>query len=282
MSLGHRGSLLGLLLARVSALAAPAPTAVTYSTPYAESPAAPGLADTDPCNYGWNNNNSNPPNCRGTITEGCAQYENGPRCWSNDGQPDGAYGWINLCKMTNTSAECPPIPVDGIGTLLGPDTPLFPASMAEALTPPAGSSLCFLACNKSEVERTGVDPCNAGTIPAGKPLPSWILPPLQPFGSPELLPGPLQMNCYYGGKGWMKDPTMGMCGYNMTFRNSKGDYCTSVSEPNCGLVIDPRRVPCCGGTPQCEGDDNAGGNIKGALTATPPPLCCSCKEQLHE
>ena len=111
-----------------------------------------------------------------------------------------------------------------------------------------------------------MDPCNAGTIPAGKPLPSWILPPLQPFGSPELLPGPLQMNCYYGGKGWMKDPTMGMCGYNITLRNSMGDYCTSVSEPNCGLVIDPRRVPCCGGTPQCEGDDNAGGNIKGALT----------------
>ena len=154
MSLGHRGSLLGLLLARVSALAAPAATAVTYSTPYAESPAAPGLADTDPCNYGWNNNNSNPPKCRGTITEGCAQYENGPRCWSNDGQPDGAYGWINLGKMTNTSAECPPIPVDGIGTLLGPDTPLFPASMAEALTRRQAPPL-FPCLQQGEVERTG-------------------------------------------------------------------------------------------------------------------------------
>lgn len=259
-------SVLFLLHGSVSAAA----QATTYPTPYTPHGAAAALSDIDPCNYGWNNNNSNPPACRGTITEGCASYHNGPACWNNGENPKGAYGWINLGKMANTSAECPPIPAQGIGELLGPKTPLFPRSMADALTPPVGSNLCFLACNISEVMRTGVDPCNKGSIPAGKPLPSWLLPPLQPFGTPEILPTPLEMNCYYGGKGWMKDPTMGMCGYKISMRNSRGQYCTSMTQPEgCpDLNIDPRRVPCCGGSARCA-----------ASEAAQPPLCCSCKQQ---
>lgn len=270
-------ALAAIFVVQVASSAARRPNVVVYPTDYKKQhAAATAIGAIDPCNYGWNNNNSNPPNCRGTITEGCAQYPNGPKCWNGE-NPDGAYGWINLGRMTNTSAECPAIPMDGIGSLLGSNSTLFPASMADALTPPAGSNLCFLACNKSEVERTGVDPCNAGTIPAGKPLPSWILPPVQALGSPEYFPGPLEMNCYYGGKGWMKDSTMGMCGYKLSLQDSHGAYCKSVTQPGCGLIIDPRRVPCCGGTSRCE-ENETSGSADGAGSSS-RPMCCSCKQQ---
>ena len=83
--------------------------------------------------------------------------------------------------------------------VLGADTPLYPVSLKEALTQD-GQPLCVLACNISEVERTGIDPCNKGTIAAHAPLPAWLLPPVQPAGSPEPLPGPATMSCYWGGK----------------------------------------------------------------------------------
>lgn len=263
-----------VVLASATATAAATTNTTTYLLPYdtniavhpvqEEAVAATAVLE-DPCQYGWNNNNSNPPACRGTLTEGCASYPKGPPCWDNGAAPRGAYGWINLGTMANTSAQCPPIPANGIGRLLGPDTPLYPASMAEALVPPAGSSLCFLACNITEVTRTGKDPCNAGSIKAGQPLPAWLLPPLQPLGSPEILPGPLVMNCYYGGKGWMKDPSMGMCGYNVTLRRPNGEFCGSDLQ-GCGLAIDPRRFPCCGGTPQC------------GTPGPSQPMCCGCKQ----
>ena len=218
-----------------------------------------------PCSYGWNNNNSNPSCCRGQITEGCAQYKNGPTCWAKDTHPDGAYGWINLGQHSNTTAGCPRIPKNAIGSLLPVNTPLFPVSLNEALTESGTSSMCVLACNVSEVSRTGVDPCNAGTIPAKRPLPSWMLPPVQKSGAAEVLPGPLVMACFYGGAGWMKDPTMGMCGYNITLRSPDGRYCTDYDEPNgCPrLTIDPRRVPCCGGERRCTDE-------------LPRPMCCDC------
>ena len=94
-----------------------------------------------------------------------------------------------------------PIPKDGIGAMLGDDTPLYPVSLKETLEPGNyGGSRCALACNISEVERTGIDPCNKGTIAANSPLPAWLLPPVQKTGSPEQLPGPVTMSCYWGGK----------------------------------------------------------------------------------
>jgi hypothetical protein len=218
--------------------------------------------------YSWNNNQSNPDCCGGLIIEGCVQYPHGPTCWANATQPAGDYGWIVLGPTGITRTEdCPAIPADGIGSQLGKDTPLYPISLKEALTE-NGSPTCALACNISEVERTGIDPCNQGTIAANTPLPAWLLPPVQKTGSPEQLPGPVTMSCFWGGKGWMKDPTMGMCGYNATNRSPQGEFCPTLSAPPAGcpnLALDPRRFPCCGGSPRCA-----------AAEVGPRPLCCEC------
>ena len=69
----------------------------------------------------------------------------------------------------------------------------------------------------------------------------------------------------------MKDPTMGMCGYNATLRSGiTGAYCPTRDSglkgcPN--LLIDPRRVPCCGGSARCEAGNGT------------PPMCCQCKPE---
>ena len=128
-------------------------------------------------------------------------------------QPEGTYGWIILAPPADKTEDCLPIPKDGIGAMLGDDTPLYPVSLKETLEPGNGGSGCALACNISEVERTGVDPCNKGTIAANQPLPPWLLPPLERTGSAEHMPGPLVHSCFYGGPGWMRDPTMGICGW---------------------------------------------------------------------
>ena len=67
----------------------------------------------------------------------------------------------------------------------------------------------------------------------------------------------------------MKDPTMGVCGYNATVRSgTSGEYCPTMSSPPAGcpnLLIEPRRVPCCGGSAKCS-------------AAGTRPICCDCKQ----
>lgn len=71
----------------------------------------------------------------------------------------------------------------------------------------------------------------------------------------------------------MKDPTMGMCGYNATMRSPQtGGFCQTVNGPPEGcpdLAIDPRRFPCCGGSARCDEDGEEDTR----------PLCCSCKQE---
>lgn len=176
---------------------------ITTATYHPPEPAGSGSSGEESAAalYSWNNNNSNPDCCGGLIVEGCAQYPGGPTCWGsppNATVPSGSYGWIVLGFKANHTADCPAIPADGIGSVLGKDTPLYPVSLKEALNQD-GQPLCALACNISEVERTGIDPCNKGTIAAHAPLPAWLLPPVQKTGSPEQLPGPVNMSCYWGG-----------------------------------------------------------------------------------
>ena len=170
--------------------------------------------------------------------------------------PKGAYGWINI-DSTGKKWENGGLFTDSDveqGKALGPDTPLYPVNL-EAVQPKASGpkNTCVLACNMSEVTRTCVDPCNKGTIPAGKPLPPWLLPPFQTQGSAQVFKEPLVMSCYFGGKGFMNDPTMGMCGYGVFLRNSEGEYCKTFTEPKgCPAPWnDPRYLPCCGGSSQC-------------------------------
>eukprot|EP01043_Picozoa_sp_COSAG02_P040483 COSAG02_NODE_3281_length_7023_cov_24.814414_2_plen_226_part_00 len=186
-----------------SAATADAPIATaTYHPPESAAGSGSSGEESAAALYSWNNNNSNPDCCGGLIVEGCVQYPGGPTCWGtppNATVPTGSYGWIALGFKANHTADCPAIPADGIGSVLGKDTPLYPVSLKEALTQD-GQPLCALACNISEVERTGIDPCNKGTIAAHAPLPAWLLPPVQKTGSPEQLPGPVNMSCYWGGK----------------------------------------------------------------------------------
>jgi len=182
---------------------APLPTPHPHpSSGAAEPGGGGGGGDPSAAMYSWNNNNSNPDCSGGIIIEGCAQYPRGPTCWGsppNATDKTGSYGWIALGPKANHSADCPAIPASGIGSALGADTPLFPVSLKEALTQD-GLPICVLACNISEVQRTGVDPCNKGTIAANSPLPAWLLPPVQKTGSPEQFPGPVTMSCFWGGK----------------------------------------------------------------------------------
>eukprot|EP01047_Picozoa_sp_COSAG01_P069834 COSAG01_NODE_10435_length_2166_cov_3.876149_1_plen_224_part_00 len=190
--------LLAAFVASSSSSSPATPAPIATATFFSRDPGE----DSASALYSWNNNNSNPDCCGGLIVEGCAQYPGGPTCWGtppNASVPDGSYGWIALGYKASHTADCPAIPADGIGSVLGADTPLYPVSLKEALTQD-GQPLCALACNISEVERTGVDPCNKGTIAAHAPLPAWLLPPVQKMGSPEQLPGPVTMSCYWGGK----------------------------------------------------------------------------------
>ena len=243
---------MGLLLLSwglsVSPSAASPSTTVTYSPhPSSSAAEASGGGDSSAAMYSWNNNNSNPDCCGGLITEGCAQYPRGPTCWGsppNATDKTGSYGWIMLGPHANHSADCPAIPADGIGSVLGADTPLFPVSLKEALTQD-GLPICVLACNISEVQRTGVDPCNKGTIAANSPLPAWLLPPVQKTGSPEQFPGPVTMSCFWGGK--VRSPAR--AGGTTPSRNAVIVSCCSshhlqlgqirrdLTPPNCPLVV---------------------------------------------
>ena len=261
----------------LAATAAAGPVAtVTYRLPATSRRGTPivGESSSAAAMYSWNNNASNPDCCGGVIIEGCSQYPNGPTCWGsppNATVVNGSYGWIALGPKAARTSDCPAIPADGIGSQLGADTPLYPVSLKEALTKD-GSDFCVLACNMSEVERTGVDPCNKGTIAANAPLPAWLLPPVQKLGSPEQMPSPVTMSCFSGGMGWMKDPTMGMCGYNATVRSPlTGEFCPTFSAPPAGcptLALDPRTMPCCGGTARCETE-----------AGSARPMCCQCKSK---
>ena len=84
---------------------------------------------------------------------------------------------------------------------------------------------CVIACNISEVARTGVDPCNAGTISA---------------------PVRATYSCFYGGPGWLKTNGLGVCGFNCSARHVVGGaYCTDadIKAGLCDVYCDPRDFP---------------------------------------
>lgn len=152
------------------------------------------------------------------ITEGCASYPGGPACWSAK-NPAGYYGWTDCTPSCpdGTDASCPPIPES---TLPGLNRNWVKPQCANEHGA-KGRDDCFLSCNITHVQRTGVDPCAAGSVP-----------------------GLAKMRCFYGGAGNYGTKDGGMCSYGCVVRNAKtGGLCTGGSVGGCLLFCDPRNIP---------------------------------------
>lgn len=143
-----------------------------------------------------------------TIFEGTVPYHNGPPVWSKQ-NPAGSYGFTFNAGAEN-DGECPPLP------LVFNATNLKTASLKAS---GSGATGCFIACNLTEVEETGVDPCEAGSV-----------------NSPTA--GPAAMRCYSGGDTWLKPPHTGMCAFNCTLRvaSTGAATCESPTDPDCELA----------------------------------------------
>ena len=137
------------------------------------------------------------------IFEGSVAYKNGPKTWSPE-TPDGSYGWSFLPGSQDATGRCAATPAIFDSSLVKPLP--FKSSGAG----PLGG--CFLSCNLTDVEMTGKDPCEAGSV-----------------DSPTAGPG--TMRCYSGGDFWLTPPHTGMCGFNCTLRHANHiqSYCKNNS-----------------------------------------------------
>lgn len=161
-----------------------------------------------------------PSNLGLLITEGCVPYPGGPPCWNPKTAPSGFYGWTDCTPSSadGTDAGCPPIPE---ATLPGLNRTLVsPQCLNEHGN--KGMHQCFISCNITDVQRTGVDPCAAGSVP-----------------------GLAKMRCFYGGAGNYGSRDGGMCSYGCVLRTSTGAPCTASNPAlgGCGLYCDPRNIP---------------------------------------
>lgn len=83
-----------------------------------------------------------------------------------------------------------------------------------------GDNQCLVACNKTEVEATGVDPCHVGSL-TGPTLSNS------------------QMSCFDLGPGTAGGGG-GACGYNCSLIQTGGAPCTDRATQQCGLLCDTR------------------------------------------
>ena len=106
-------------------------------------------------------------------------------------------------------------------TPLPPDSP-FVKTALRPVKMTNGAKLCLVACNKTEVEATGVDPCHVGSLTD----PALSNSPMSCF---DLGPGTA------GGGG-------GACGYNCTSFMPSGAPCTDPTR-GCNIYCDTRTFP---------------------------------------
>lgn len=146
------------------------------------------------------------------IVEGAAAFPNGAPIWSDDHR-DGAYGFTWNTPSGKRDADCPAIPDDATFDR----SKVRPANMKEH---GAEQESCFLSCDVSEIEKTGVDPCAAGSRPD--------------IG--------IKMGCYYGGETWLTPSTMGICGYPCQLINDDMEFCSQDEHDarQCYVSCDPR------------------------------------------
>jgi hypothetical protein len=180
----------------------------------------PGDAPYNPP-YGFPNNGPG-----ALIVEGPIPYPNGPPCWSNTSQA-GAYGWTALVQSGKTDNECP---APARGGAWAPPPGLRPVSLHAHGEP---LNACMLACNWTEVARTGVDPCTAASIMDGGAL------------DPSLRDVHANYSCYFGGESWLHPTGLGVCGFNCSARQSDGAMCDSedIDKGRCLIFCDSRTLP---------------------------------------
>ena len=153
----------------------------------------------------------------GLIVEGPVPYKNSQPVFPN---PISApSGWKANYPPSNSTATCPPIPRKGYLSKLNPAL-VPPMNFFDASKGGIPEHLCFLSCNISDIENGGPDPCAAGSY----------IDPKQNIYAP--------MQCYYGGPGYLSDPTLGVCGFNCTSRYANGTYCPPKDHTNCYEVCD--------------------------------------------
>ena len=153
----------------------------------------------------------------GLITEGAVAYKNSGPVFPNPiSAPN---GWKANYPASNSTATCPPIPEKGYLSKL--DRSLVPPrNFFDASKGGIPSHSCFLSCNISEIENGKPDPCSAG---------SYIDPEKNIYAP---------MRCYYGGAGYLSDPSMGVCAYNCTLRFANGTFCPPKSHLPCYETCD--------------------------------------------
>lgn len=180
----------------------------------------PGDAPYNPP-YGFPNNGPG-----ALIVEGPAPYARGPPCWSNATQ-EGAYALTALVQSGQADRECP---APERGGAWAPPPGLRPVALRAHGEP---ISACMLACNWTEVARTGVDPCNQASIFDGGAV------------HPSLVGVVANYSCYWGGAGWLHPPDMGVCGFNCSARQSDGATCSEedMAADKCLVYCDSRTLP---------------------------------------
>jgi len=156
----------------------------------------------------------------GLIIEGPVGYQNGPKVWT-PGSEDGAYAFTMLAQPGKSDAECK-APLPSNGSSWTPGAHAKPFSLRSHGEP---ISDCVIGCNWTDVSLSGIDPCNAGSIET---------------------PVTAIYSCYYGGKSWLKDDDLGVCGFNCSVRHIVGgSFCSDadIKAGLCDIYCDPRDFP---------------------------------------
>jgi uncharacterized surface protein with fasciclin (FAS1) repeats len=190
--------------------------------PPSPGPAPPGPPVEPPKWY--NQTYSYPASFNGTralIIEDPLPYNNGPSVYS-DSNLLGASGMAIVPGMFDTEAGCTPVPAD---SPFASSSSVYPAKLIGEY---AFLKRCLLGCDWKEVEATGIDPCNAGSLPKGVGLSNSVMSCFNVNGTVG-----------HGG---------GACGYNCT--NLKRDAvtgqlvgCARAQEAECEIYCDTRNFP---------------------------------------
>ena len=198
--------------------AAASARAVKQVVPASTSNLLPGQAQPP---QWYNQTYSYPDGAGALIVEGPFPYKNGPPIFS-DSNLLGAYGMIIIpgtFDKEDPEAGCTPVPKE---SPFASSSSVYPVKMTN------GVGDCLLGCNWTEVEATGIDPCNAGSLPKGTGLSNSV------------------MSCFNLGPG-TEGHGGGACGYNCTsLKNTTSGKlvgCTRAHSSECNIYCDSRAFP---------------------------------------
>lgn len=168
------------------------------------------------------------------VVVGPFPYAHGPTIWNDtmaSDKPFGGWGlsegWtFNIAPLDPSTGHCPSIPDDAWGQTLD----------QERLWVQTGGlpNSCFIGCNISEIAAGAPDPCNGGSL--------W-------FDTPRFGHVLANYSCFWGGPTFLKDKSIGMCGFNCTAFDIYNKTPCNIWEanpppgvkPKCNIECDPRK-----------------------------------------